>query len=314
MVNKLALEGQRIIVTGAGQGIGRAHALLLGERGAKVVVNDFSREAADAVVGQIRGKGGEAVASYDAVGSKASGQAIVEVAMVAFRGLDAIINNAGFIRPGLFENLSEADIQAMMDVHLMGTLYITQTAWPIMQKQKYGRVVMTSSGAGMFSQGGVLNYSTAKAGVFGLAKACAYEGQDHNILVNALLPMATTTISKGIVIPGNAADWTKYRSAEVAEQIQAKANTSPEMVAFMAAYLVSPECDVTGETYSVCRGRYGRVFVGVADGWLTKKGETVTPEMIRDRLPEIRDISHSTVPTWMFDEIMDVSRRLLAES
>jgi NAD(P)-dependent dehydrogenase (short-subunit alcohol dehydrogenase family) len=312
LAEKLSLEGQRVIVTGAGNGIGRAHVRLLAERGAHVVVNDVNREGADAVVAEIRNKGGSAVPSYDAIGSKAAGQAIVKLTLDAFGGLDAVINNAGFYRPALFEDMSEDDIDSILEVHLLGPLYLTQAAWPVLQKQKYGRVVMTSSASGMFAHPGMANYSAAKAGLYGLAKALAYEGLDYGIAVNVLLPMAVAPVPKNNNIPKMAENYAKFVSPELRQKINIGANQHPEMIAYVAAYLVSPECEVTGEAYSICRGRYGRVFVGVADGWLTRKGMTVSPEDIRDHIPEIRDVGHYTAPKWLFDETADVARRLFA--
>ena len=310
MAEKLSLKGQRIIVTGAGNGLGRAYALLLAELGGQLVVNDFSQDAADAVVAEIKASGGDAVASYDAVGSKGAGKAIVKTALDAFAGVDAVINNAGFIRPAMFEDISEADLNSILQVHLFGSIYVTQAAWPILQKQRYGRVVMTSSSSGMFAHGGMASYSAAKAGVFGLTKALAYEGQDYNIAVNAVLPVALTTINKDRPIPGMAENYAKFITPELRQRVADIANQGPEMVAYLVACLVDRKCEVTGEAYSVSRGRYGRVFVGVADGWLTRKGEAVSPETVRDHLPEIRDIGDHTAPKWVFDETLDVARRL----
>jgi NAD(P)-dependent dehydrogenase (short-subunit alcohol dehydrogenase family) len=312
LTEPLSLEGQRIVITGAGNGLGRAYARLLAERGARIVVNDVLGEAADAVVAEIRAKGGEAVASYDPVGSKAAGQAIVQVAFDAFGGLDALVNNAGIARPALFEDMSEADMEDVLRVHLHGSIYTTQAAWPFLQKQKYGRILMTSSTSGMFGNPGMVNYSAAKSGVYGLAKALAYEGLDYDIAVNVLLPVAGggTAMSKNLVIPTLAENYAKFMSPELRQKVKTEANQSPELIAPMVAYLVSPECAYTGEAYSICRGRYGRVFVGVADGWLTRKGPTISPEDIRDRLPEIRDIDHHSVPKWLFEETADVARRL----
>jgi len=308
-MDKISLLGQRAIVTGSGKGIGRAHALELARRGAAVVVNDVDRAAADAVVQEITASGGSAIASYDAVGSKAAGQSLVDLAVEAFGGLEIVINNAGFLRPDYFENMSEERIDAILDVHLKGSIYVTQAAWPIMQRQNYGRVVMTGSSSGMFAHQGQINYCAAKAGVYGLTKALAYEGLAHNINVNILLPGSPTGIDKNDPIPDMVANYAKFVTPEMRAKLD-KTNRSPEMISHMAVYLVSRECDLTGEAFSVYAGRYARVFVGVADGWLTKPEETVTAEAVRDHLAQIRDLSSYSVPKWLFEEVSGIGSRL----
>ena len=310
MSEKISLEGQRVIVTGSGRGLGRAHALLLGSLGARVVVNDLERSAADDVVAEINGAGGEAIASYDAVGTQAAGQAIVEVAMANFGGLDALVNNAGNVRPALFPDMTCDDFESVLHVHLLGSIYTTQAAWPIFQKQQYGRVVMTGSSSGMFSHPGMANYSAAKAGIFGLAKALAYEGLDYGIGVNTIMPVGLTDITQGRPIPTMAENYAKFVGPDLRQKINDIAQSGPEMVAHMVAYLVSRDCEFTGETYSALRGRYARVFVGVADGWLTRKGDDVSVETIADHMPQIRDISQHSVPKWAFEETRDFAERL----
>ena len=310
MSEHISLEGQRIIVTGAGRGLGRAYALQLAGLGARVVVNDLEQSAADEVVSEIRKNDGEAVASYEVIGSKSAGRAIVEVAMDAFGGLEALVNNAGNVRPGLFTELTEDDFASVLHVHLFGSIYTTQAAWPVFQKQKYGRVVMTGSNAGMFSLPGMANYSAAKAGLYGLAKALSYEGLDYNIGVNTILPVASTDIMRGRPIPTMIENYAKFVGPEMRQKINAEARSGPDMVAHLVAYLVSRECEFTGEAYSALRGRYGRVFVGVADGWLTRKNDEVSVDAISAHMLQIRDISHHTVPKWLFEETRDFALRL----
>jgi len=309
MDHRLSLDGQRAIVTGAGRGIGRAHALELAQRGVAVLVNDVDAANADAVVAEIQAAGGVAVASHEPVGSKASGEALVAQAGQELGGLEIVINNAGFLRPDYFENLSEAKIEAVLEVHLMGALYVTQAAWPILQAQKYGRVVMTSSSSGMLGHQGSSNYSTAKAGIFGLMKALSYEGEAHNIRVNAILPFALGLMQQGNPIPDMPENYGKFLTPQMRAALDG-ARRSPEMIAHLAAFLVSRDCDVSGEAFSVCYGRFARVFVGVSDGWLAGPGEQVSGETVRDHLPQIRDISRHSTPKWLFEEVADVARRL----
>ena len=308
-MDKLSFEDQRALVTGAGKGIGREDALELARRGAAVVVNDRNRADADAVVAEIAAAGGKAVACYEAVGTKEAGQRIIAHAVERLGGLEILINNAGFIRPAYLEDTSEEHMTSMLDVHLTGPLYLTQAAWPILRKQRYGRVLMTSSGTGMLGHQGQVNYAAAKAGVFGMMKTLSYEGYPHGILVNAVLPYAQTTIGTIDMIPGMAEEYPKYLTPDLAAKL-AHRPRGPDAIAPMAVYLVSRECNVTGEAYSIASGRYGRVFVGVTDGWLNLANEPVTAEAIRAHLAEIRDLSRHTTPKWLYEEQAGVAKRL----
>jgi NAD(P)-dependent dehydrogenase (short-subunit alcohol dehydrogenase family) len=308
-MNPVSLADQRAVITGAGRGLGRAYALDLARRGASVVVNDFDRGNADAVVSEIVAAGGRAVASYEAVSSKRAGQAIVDLALSAFGGLEVVINNAGILRPGYFENLSEREINEVLDIHLDGTIYVTQAAWPHLQAQNYGRVVLTSSSTGMFGNHGQANYAAAKGGVWGLGRALAYEGQAHNIQVNVLLPYAATVIHKDDPIPDIVEEYAKFVTPDLRKRLDA-VNHDPAMTAHLVTYLASRECTTTAEAFSVCYGRYARVFLSVADGWLSHAGDAVTAETIRDHWDQIRDIGPHSTPQWLFEEVADVARRL----
>ena len=305
----ISFEGQRAIVTGAGVAIGRAHAHDLARRGAAVLVNDADVASADRVVEEIRAAGGKAVANHDPVGSKEAGEAIVAHAVREFGGIEIVINNAGVRGHNLFENMTEQQIKAVMDVHLMASIYVTQPAWKIMRAQKYGRIVMTSSSSGMFSHQGLANYAAAKAGVYGLTKALAYEGGPYDIKVNALLPYSPDVGNRKPPIPNMAEEWAKFQTPEETAKLKTTVST-PDMISHMAVYLASRECEVSGELFSVCNGRYARVFVGIADGWLSRPDEAVSAEAVRDHLSEIRDISRHSVPMWLFEEVAAVARRI----
>ena len=173
----IRFDNRVAIVTGAGAGLGRCHALLLAERGAKVVVNDpggavdgrgGAHAAADRVVEEIKAKGGEAVANYDSVAEEAAAARIVKTATDTWGRLDILVNNAGILRDKAFNNLSMDDFRAVVDVHLMGTVYCTKAAWPVMRAQNYGRIVVTTSGSGTVGNFGQSNYGAAKTGVVGL--------------------------------------------------------------------------------------------------------------------------------------------------
>ena len=166
----ISFDGQVVIVTGGGRGIGRGHCLDLARRGAAVVVNDMAPEHADAVVDEINGAGGRGVPSYDSVATPEGATAIIATAVDAFGTVDAIVNNAGFMRNGWFEEQTRAMLDAVLDVHVKGAFFVTQAAWPVLREKGYGRIVMTSSAGGLFAMQGEANYAAAKAGLFGLTQ------------------------------------------------------------------------------------------------------------------------------------------------
>lgn len=196
-------EGKVVVITGAGQGIGREHALEFARRGAHVVVNDLGTspdgsghsKIADEVVKEIRDKGGEAVANYNSVADAQEAKAIVDQAISEYGTIDILINNAGILRNRTFKNTPNRDIDLVIQVHLMGTLYVTHAAWPIMYEKNYGRIVLTSSISGIFGAFGQSIYATAKMGMLGLMNVLALEGKTHNIHVNCLSPGADTRLT-----------------------------------------------------------------------------------------------------------------------
>lgn len=308
-MTELSLEGHRAIVTGAGRGIGRAHALELAGRGAAVVVNDVDREAADSVVAQIVEGGGAAVASYAPVGTRAAGEEIVARALDELGGIEIVVNNAGFLRPALFEDMTDEQLRQVLDVHLMGSIYVTQAAWRTLKAQRYGRVVLTSSSAAMFGLQGQANYCAAKAGTFGVMKALSYEGASHGIRVNALLPYAASAITDQDPIPNIAEEYARYIDAELGAKLAA-ANREPERVSPMMLYLASPACELTGEAFSICAGRYARVVVGVTEGWLAPADAVVSGESVAEHLEQISALGNLRTPAVMYEEVADVARRL----
>src|SRR5262249_49064245 len=196
MSKELRCDGRVAIVTGAGGGLGRSHALLLASRGARVVVNDLggshtgegkSASAADKVVAEIKAAGGEAIASYDSV---EDGDKIVKTAIDAWGRLDILINNAGILRDVSFVKMTPQDWDLVYKVHVAGAFRCTHAAWPHMRDAKYGRVIMTSSAAGIYGNFGQANYAMAKLGTHGLAQTLAIEGKKYNVLVNTIAPIA----------------------------------------------------------------------------------------------------------------------------
>ena len=210
----LSFDGRVAIVTGAGRGLGRSHALALAERGARVVVNDLggaldgtgdSSEAALGVVAEIEERGGEALANGANVTDFDQVQAMVAAAKERWGSVDILVNNAGILRDKSFNNMDLADFQTVVDVHLMGSVNATKAVWPIMREQNYGRIVMTTSSSGLYGNFGQANYGAAKTAVVGFMNTLHLEGAKYNIRVNSLSPAAATRMLEGL-IPENMVD------------------------------------------------------------------------------------------------------------
>lgn len=238
----LRFDGKVALVTGAGRGLGRAHALLLAARGAKVLVNDLGtsgagtgadRSPAQAVVDEIRAAGGEAAANGDSV---VEGGRIVEAALDAFGRLDIVINNAGFLRDVAFHKMTPADWDALYEVHLLGAFRIVHAAWPRMREQGYGRVVNTSSAAGIYGNFGQVNYGTFKLALHGMTQPLAVEGASKNIRVNTIAPAADSRLTRTVMTP---------------EQL---APMRPELVSPLVAWLCHEQCTETGGLFEVGGG------------------------------------------------------------
>ncbi|MGV3759291.1 MAG: SDR family oxidoreductase [Actinomycetota bacterium] len=286
----LGFDGKVAIITGAGGGLGRSHALELARRGALVVVNDLggatdgtgsSETAAQKVVDEIKAAGGEAVANYDSVATPEGGQAIVQQAVDAFGRIDIIINNAGILRDTSFKNMSPDMLNPVLDVHLRGAFYVTQPAWQIMREQNYGRIINTSSGAGIFGNFGQTNYGAAKMGLVGLTRVLAVEGAKNNIKANAIAPVAKTRMTEDLLGP-------------LADKL------APEFVTPIVTYLAHEDCEVSGEVYSVAGGKVSRVFIGVTPGFVDPD---LSAESVRDNLDKIRAEDGYAVPGSMNDEL-----------
>jgi NAD(P)-dependent dehydrogenase (short-subunit alcohol dehydrogenase family) len=286
----LGFDGKVAIITGAGGGLGRSHALELARRGALIVANDLGGSvdgtgsgttAAQAVVDEITAAGGDAVANYDSVATPEGGQAIVQTALDRFGRVDIVINNAGILRDASFKNMGPDNVNPVLDVHLRGAFHVTQPVWEHMRAQNYGRIVNTSSGAGVFGNFGQTNYGAAKMGLVGLTRVLAVEGAKDNIKVNAIAPVAKTRMTEDLLGP-------------IADKLL------PESVTPLVVFLAHEDCPVTGELYTLGGGRVARVFLGVTRGIVDPK---LTPETVRDRFDEIRDEAGYEVPANMNDEL-----------
>jgi NAD(P)-dependent dehydrogenase (short-subunit alcohol dehydrogenase family)/acyl dehydratase len=292
----IELTGRVAVVTGAGNGLGRAHALELARRGAQVVVNDVggavdgsgaSSGPADAVVAEIQAARGEAVADSHSVVN--GGEAIIATALAAFGRIDIVVNNAGILRDKAFHNMTHEAFDAVLDVHLRGAMHVARAAFPHMRTQGFGRIINTTSTAGLLGNFGQTNYGSAKAGLYGMTRVLAIEGGRHNILVNCVAPVAST------------------RMTGMVDNPEYSAMMSPDLVSPVVAYLASAECEVTGEVFSAVGGRVARFFLGLTSGW---QSSFLTAEDVRDHLSEIRDEVGYTVPTTAVEEVELVTSRL----
>ena len=298
-MSDMRFDGRVAIITGAGGGLGRSHALELARRGAQVLVNDLggaldgsgsSLSAADRVVDEITTLGGIAAANHDSVATPEGGQAIVKAAIDAFGRVDILVNNAGILRDKAFHKMDDAMIQSVIYVHLKGALYVSQPAYRLMREQGYGRIVNTSSASGLFGNFGQANYGAAKAGLAGLTRVLALEGASHGIKVNAIAPIAATRMTEDILGP-------------LAEKV------SPDSVSPLVAYLAHEECSVNGHVYSVAGGRIARIFVAETHGVVLGKN---TPEEIRSKLPliDVMDVERYHLPSSLEDETTIIAKAL----
>jgi NAD(P)-dependent dehydrogenase (short-subunit alcohol dehydrogenase family) len=283
MTSGINYEGRVAIVTGAGNGLGREHALLLASRGAKVVVNDLggavdgsgaSSGPAERVAAEIRDAGGKAVANSSSVATPEGGQQIISTALDAFGRVDIVINNAGILRDGTFAKLDPKAWDAVLDVHLRGAMCVTRAAWNHMKDQSYGRIINTSSNAGIFGNFGQANYGAAKAGLIGLTRVLAQEGKKYGILANVVAPIARTRMTE-----------------ELLGRLASKLD--PSLVSPVVAYLASESCRESGEIYSVGGGRVSRLFIAATRGIFEPN---LTVDDVADRLGEIRDEVDYVVP------------------
>lgn len=303
----ISFEDQAVIVTGGGQGLGRAYALELARRGAMVVVNDLAGlepdsptgPAADAVVREIEAMGGKAVASHHTVASPEGGQAMTDLALETFGTIDAVIHNAGIWRHFYFHDMTSDLLDPVLDVHLRGAFFVARPAWKHMMAKGYGRIVLTSSSTGAFGRLAGTNYAAAKAAMLGLAKAMALEGEEHGIKTNCILPVAP--FRKRGAVP-----------AEITQKLHSMGlsaeEAGPEQVAPIVAWLASKACSVSGEAYSAGAGRFGKMLVAVADGWIKPGEEPASAEDIAEHLAEIRDVSRYSIPPSAIDELGEIAQ------
>ena len=286
---ELGFDGRVAIITGAGGGLGRQHALELAKRGALVVVNDLGGAidgsgsdagAAQRVVDEIKAAGGEAVPDTNSVATPDGGAAIVKSAVDAFGKVDIVINNAGILRDKTFHNMTPDLLDPVLDVHLKGAFNVTKPAYALMREQKYGRIVSTSSAAGIFGNFGQTNYGAAKMGLVGLTRVLAVEGARNGIQANAIAPLAHTRMTEDIMGP-------------LGDKL------APELITPIVAFLAHESCDSTGRIYSCGGGRVAEVFIAEARGYYQAD---LTVEDVAEHWSTITDQEGYHVPTNLGDE------------
>ncbi|MBN8610044.1 MAG: SDR family NAD(P)-dependent oxidoreductase [Deltaproteobacteria bacterium] len=295
-MSELRYDGKVAVVTGAGNGLGRAHALAFAKRGAKVVVNDLggshtgegkSATAADKVVAEIEAMGGKAVANHDSV---ENGEAIVKTAMDAFGRIDVLVNNAGILRDVSFAKMTEQDWNLIDKVHVYGAFKCSHAVWPIMRDQKFGRILFTSSAAGLYGNFGQANYSMAKLGLVGLMQTLAIEGKKNNVFANAIAPVAGSRMTE-TVLPQDLLDALK-----------------PEYVTELVMWLCNEKCEETGGTFEVGGGFYGKLRWERTKGRVFRLGRPVSAEDIQAGWGDVTNFEGATHPqniTAALEPIMD---------
>ncbi len=277
MSPELRFDGRVVIVTGAGGGLGRAHALLFARRGAHVVVNDLgtardgsgrSSDAARAVVDEIRAQGGSAIDNGDSV---EDGERIVAAALQAFGRVDVVVNNAGILRDASFGKMTDVDWDLVYRVHVQGAFKVTKAAWEPMRQQGFGRVIFTSSAAGLYGNFGQANYAMAKAALIGLGRTLAVEGARKNVHVNVIAPVAGSRMTETVLPP------------------EVVAALKPEHVSPLLAWLCHESCAENGGVFEVGGGFFARVRHERSAGLLVDAATPASPELVRDRFAAIVD-------------------------
>jgi NAD(P)-dependent dehydrogenase (short-subunit alcohol dehydrogenase family) len=293
----LTYEGKVAIITGAGGGLGRAHALLLASRGAQIVINDIggsvSGEGNDAgpaakVLAEIEAAGGIGVTDANSVSTPEGGEAIVQTALDNFGRVDIVINNAGILRDKSFHNMEPELVDAVLDVHLRGAFNVTRPAYRLMREQKYGRIISTASGAGVFGNFGQTNYGAAKLGLVGFTRSLAVEGAKNNIKANAIVPVAATRMTENLL--GDLDD-----------------KLTPDLISPIVAFLAHADCPVSGKIFGAGGGRVYEIFLGVTRGYFAAD---LSLEDVRDNFAQIEDTSDYVIPDSLGADIKMTSRAL----
>ena len=292
-MSDIRFDNRVVIVTGAGSGLGKCYAIEFAKRGAKVVVNDpgssldgsgQNAAAADVVVKEITDAGGTAVASYDSVATREGGEGIVKTAVDAFGTVDVLVNNAGIIRDKSILKLTEEDWDQVTAVHQKGAFCVTQPALAIMKEKKFGRIVNTSSGAGIYGNFGQTNYAAAKMALVGLMNSIFVECAKHNITCNCIAPLAASRMTENLMPP------------EVFEKLK------PEFIAPLVLYLCSEKSTVNRMIFNCAGGWFSRTEIKCSPGVVLGDGKrSITPEEIEENLDKITNIDDGKIHTHLME-------------
>ena len=271
------------IVTGAGKGLGRAYALHLAARGARVLVNNRRRSAtepssADEVVQAIRQAGGEAIANYDSVEDPAAGERMVQQALDAWGRIDVLVNNAGVDQRSSFHKISLAEYERIFDINFHGSLYVTHAAYARMRAAGYGRIVVSTSAAGLYGLHGLTAYSASKAALIGFMRALALEGKSHNVLTNAIAPFAATPMTA--------------RQGNMPEEFMT--TMRPEFVAPAVTLLVSDQTRLNGQVIMAGKGVFRRAAAVEGSGLCYTEHADITPEALARDIEQLVDMEGSS--------------------
>ena len=299
-------DGRVAVITGAGRGLGREYALLLASQGAKVVVNDpgssvkgegIDAGPAEQVVREIKALGGEAVACTASVATPEGGKEIIDAALKHYGRIDILIHNAGNVRYGSLQEITQEDFEAVVDVHLMGAFHVVRPAFPVMCKAGYGRIVLTSSIGGLYGNQNVVNYGVSKAGMIGLNNVAALEGAAHGVKCNIIAPGAVTRMAEGL-------DISQYPPM------------GPELVAPIVGWLADESCSISGEMLICMAGRVARALIAETEGVYQPSWSI---DEVAQRIDAIRDTSKlwmlPPVPSGFIDHLsrsFDMARKGLA--
>ena len=278
------LDGRVALVTGSGGGLGRSHALAFAARGAKVVINDLGgsfkgegadKSAADKVVDEIKAKGGDAVANYDSVSTPEGAANMIKAAVDKWGKIDIVVNNAGILRDVSLLKMTQEDWDKIIAVHLTGSYLVTKAAFPVMKQNGYGRIIYTTSAAGLYGNFGQVNYAAAKLGIVGIANSVKIEGERAGIKVATIAPLAASRMTETVMPP------------------DVLAMLKPEYVSALVTYLASEQFNDTGAIYEVGGGYYSRVQIEEGKGAKLDTSKPITPEDIVAKWAQINDMSQA---------------------